>query len=293
MSEFPFALAFTAGLVATVNPCGFAMLPAYLAFLVGREDDAHAAGGSLGTLGRALTVGAVTSLGFLTVFGVAGALLTIGLRIVIDVLPWAAMAVGVGVAALGVAMIGGYQVTWAFPAVDRGGRGPSRDLHGAYSFGMSYAIASLSCTLPIFLAVVAGTIPQRGLVSGVATFLVYGLGTSLLLVVVTVAVGLGQTRLLGGLRRSSRYVGRVSGGILLVVGVYVVGFWITTLATGGLTESAIVRSVEVWSSRVTNLLGESATTIGWVLGALVLASAVGALLEVRRRRAADSDRSSV
>lgn len=290
--EIPFAFAFTAGLVATLNPCGFAMLPAYLAFLVGREGAAGGAGGNIGAVGRGLLVGAVVSAGFLTVFGVAGALLTVGLRAVVDALPWAAMAVGVGVAVLGIAMIGGYQLTWTLPGVGGDGRGPTRDLRGAYSFGVSYAIASLSCTLPIFLAVVAGTIPQLGLVAGTATFLVYGLGTSLLLVVITVAVGLGRTRLLGRLRRSSQHVGRVSGVILLVVGLYVVGFWITTLATGGLTDSAIIRAVEVWSSRATNLLGESAITIGLVLGGLVLVSAVGAALEARRRRTADPDRTS-
>ena len=36
MIDAPLALAFAAGLVATVNPCGFAMLPAYLSYFMGR-----------------------------------------------------------------------------------------------------------------------------------------------------------------------------------------------------------------------------------------------------------------
>jgi cytochrome c biogenesis protein CcdA len=32
-----FALAFVSGVVATVNPCGFAMLPAYLSYFLGLE----------------------------------------------------------------------------------------------------------------------------------------------------------------------------------------------------------------------------------------------------------------
>ena len=35
--DAPLALAFTAGMVATVNPCGFAMLPAYLSYFLGLE----------------------------------------------------------------------------------------------------------------------------------------------------------------------------------------------------------------------------------------------------------------
>ncbi|MGH9251329.1 MAG: hypothetical protein ACRD0W_17675, partial [Acidimicrobiales bacterium] len=36
--EGPLALYLTLGMVATVNPCGFAMLPAYLAFFLGIDD---------------------------------------------------------------------------------------------------------------------------------------------------------------------------------------------------------------------------------------------------------------
>ena len=32
-----FAYAFTTGMLATVNPCGFAMLPAYLSYFLGIE----------------------------------------------------------------------------------------------------------------------------------------------------------------------------------------------------------------------------------------------------------------
>ena len=35
MIDAPLGLAFAAGLVATINPCGFAMLPAYLSFFLG------------------------------------------------------------------------------------------------------------------------------------------------------------------------------------------------------------------------------------------------------------------
>ena len=79
MIEAPLALAFAAGLVATVNPCGFAMLPAYLSYFMGIAD---ARDGGV-PLGSALKVGAVVSSGFLLVFGVAGVLITVGFRVVI------------------------------------------------------------------------------------------------------------------------------------------------------------------------------------------------------------------
>ena len=36
----PLGFAFTVGLVATLNPCGFIMLPAYLGLYIGTDDDA-------------------------------------------------------------------------------------------------------------------------------------------------------------------------------------------------------------------------------------------------------------
>lgn len=159
--EIPFALAFTAGLVATVNPCGFAMLPAYLAYFMGTEDQGRTHGPR--TVGRGLVVGGVVSAGFLTVFGVAGVLITLGVQAVVGALPWAAMVVGVAVALLGVAMLAGLEPASSLPKLASGG--PSRGLGGVYVFGLSYAVASLSCTLPIFLVVVAGTIPQLGFLS--------------------------------------------------------------------------------------------------------------------------------
>ncbi len=265
--EIPFALAFTAGLVATVNPCGFAMLPAYLSYFIGLEDGA--ASNTATSLRRALTVGAVVSAGFLAVFGVAGALITVGIRQVVDTLPWAAMVVGIGIAILGVAMLFGYELRASLPKL---GGGSGTGLSGVFTFGISYAIASLSCTLPVFLVVVAGTIPQLGFLSGLATFLVYGLGMSTLLLVVTFALALGKRGLVGWLRRSSQHVGRIAGVILVVAGGYIVLYWATTLAGDGTSQLGAVVWVERLSSRATNWLTANASTVG--IGALAVIAAV-------------------
>ncbi|MGH3442507.1 MAG: cytochrome c biogenesis CcdA family protein [Nitriliruptorales bacterium] len=275
MIEAPLALAFTAGLVATVNPCGFAMLPAYLSYFVGLEDDTVTRG-SAASLSRALVVGGVVSAGFLLVFGVIGVLVTLGLRSVIDLIPWAAIVIGVGVGLLGIAMLAGYEPVTSLPKLSRGteGRGHS----AVFLFGVSYAVASLSCTLPIFLSVVAGTVPQTDLVSGVATFLVYGLGMSLVLLAVTVALALGKRSIVGWLRRSSRHVNRVAGAILVAAGGYIVYFWATNLGRSPVRASDPVAFVEGLSSRATRLIGDAPVTSGAVLGAIVLAAVVFVLL---------------
>lgn len=267
--EIPFALAFTAGLVATVNPCGFAMLPAYLSYFVGL-DDAGRAGRSI--VGRAFLVGGVVSAGFLTVFGAAGVLITLGVQLVIDALPWAAMVVGVGIAVLGVAMLAGFELRARLPqlGVSRDGR----QLRGVFLFGTSYAIASLSCTLPVFLVVVAGAIPQLGFVAGVLTFLIYGLGMSALLMVVTLAVALGEQAIVGRLRRAGRHINRVAGAILILAGAYIVFFWTTTLIGDGTAQLAPIVQVELASARITNWIRARPVEVGIGAAALLGTAAV-------------------
>ena len=63
------AFAFLAGSAATVNPCGFALLPAYLARRLAIEDNAR---NPSDAIIRALVAGGVMTLGFLLVFGLGG-----------------------------------------------------------------------------------------------------------------------------------------------------------------------------------------------------------------------------
>ncbi len=260
--EIPFAFAFTAGLVATLNPCGFAMLPAYLSYFMGLDDaDAGSGSGSTAASGlKALRVGGIVSLGFLTVFGLAGALITLGVQAIVGAMPFIAMAVGVGVVGLGIAMLAGRELRVRLPKASKAPSG--RRSGGVFAFGVSYAVASLSCTLPVFLVVVAGTIPQLGFVAGVATFLIYGLGMSVLLVVVTMALALGRQALVGRLRRGSQHVNRVAGAILVLAGGYIIFFWVATLTSDIGSQPAAVRWVEQLSSRATNLVADAPVAIG-------------------------------
>ena len=78
MIDGAFALAFLSGVVATVNPCGFAMLPAYLSYFLGIESHAAVDEPTQASLRRALLVSASVSAGFLAVFTVLGVVIRAG-----------------------------------------------------------------------------------------------------------------------------------------------------------------------------------------------------------------------
>jgi cytochrome c biogenesis protein CcdA len=277
MIDAPLALAFGAGLVATMNPCGFAMLPAYLSYFIGTGGDEDASKAE--ALRRALVVGGVMALAFLTVFGTAGILITAGFRAVIDWIPYIALVIGVLVAGLGVAMLLGYEFTVSLPKASRSGKG--RGLRRVYGFGISYALASLSCTLPVFLSVVAGQVTRTDFASGVVTFVVYGLGMSLMLMSITLAMALGRRTIIARLRSSARYINRVSGAILVAAGAYIVWIWATSLASGAdaLGDSGAFRFVESLSQRAVEIFGERPALWALLLGGVVVGTIIYVLLQ--------------
>ena len=274
MIEAPLGLAFAAGLVATINPCGFAMLPAYLSFFLGleEEEDANRKAG----IAETLRVGGIVSLGFLVVFGITGLAINAGARAIVDWIPYLALAVGAAMVALGVAMFRGYQLSIGFLKVHGGTAG--RDSKSVFSFGVSYAVASLSCTLPVFLSVVVGSVATTNFVSGFLTYIAYGVGMSALLMGVTLAVAFAKQGVVGRLRSMLRYVHRVSAVFLVVAGVYITWFWIDDLSSDAGEQGDAAGIVEGWSATLTNWVQDHSAVVGLLLvGSIGLAILSAAL----------------
>ena len=115
MIDVDLALAFTTGMVATVNPCGFAMLPAYLSLFLGIEQDRA-------NVWRALVVGAAVAAGFVGTFAVAGLVVNRVTSSVYDVAPWISLVIGGALVVFGIALLVGLDPSVRLPHLDRGGR---------------------------------------------------------------------------------------------------------------------------------------------------------------------------
>jgi cytochrome c-type biogenesis protein len=281
VSDVPVAFAFAAGLVATINPCGFAMLPAYLAYFMGLDDSTPAGPGTGTSVARGLGVGAVMSAGLLVVFGVSGALVNAGFRSIIDYVPWVALLIGVVLVGLGVAMlVFGFQLNVGLPHLERGGS--SRRYRSVFLFGVSYAVASLSCALPVFLAVAGAAGATPTFLSGVLTYVVYGLGMSMLLVVLTIALAVAKVGLVRRLRALLPHVGRASGAILVASGAYITAYWATNLRDPLAARGATFRFVEGPQTWLTDQLGSRPELWATVFG-LLIATAAAHVLWSRRR----------
>ena len=277
MLDAPLAYAFTAGLVATVNPCGFPMLPAYLSYFVGADDEdpGPVALRVLRAVGAALAV----SVGFFIVFVGLGVPINAGRTWIYRVMPWLTIVIGVALVGLGVAMLLGYRLKVALPRLDKGGR--SRAAGSMVLFGISYAVASLSCTLPVFLTVVAN---RPNPASGALTFAAYALGMSLVLMVLSVALALARGGMVRRLRGLLPYIDRIAGTFLVLVGCYLVYYWVVNLASdpSDPVGSSPIQAVEDLSADASTWLNDGGVELGLAFGSVVVVALVWAL--VRRRR---------
>ena len=223
-----FALA--AGMASAVNPCGFAMLPAYLGMYLSDE-----AGGQAQEVqpvkhfGRAILVGLTVTVGFVLLFGLVGVVIGLGASFIGALLQWLGLIIGIGLALVGAWMVGGGKLYTgiAVRAASHMGNPAQVSMKGYFIFGISYGTASLSCTLPIFLAVVGISVAGRGAASVFGDFVLFALGMGLVIMALTLGMAFFKTAMVRALRKVLPYIQPLGSWLMVIAGTYIVFYWLT------------------------------------------------------------------
>ncbi len=230
------SLALTAGAVAALNPCGFALLPAYLGLVLREPVPVGAVAGtstppptgwrgaSLATR-RAVGLTGVMTAGFVVVFALFGLVVAPIASSVQQYLPWVTLATGALLALFGAALLAGRDLK--VPGLQVRGRALDGSVLSTFLYGVTYALASLTCTVGPFLAVVVTSLRSSDFLEGLVLFVAYAAGMGLVVGVAAVSVALARTGMIGSLRGTARWIPRFSGVLLVVVGAYVAyyGIW--------------------------------------------------------------------
>ena len=229
----PFGYAFGAGMLATVNPCGFFMLPVYLSLYLGAEERVIASISPWRRLRRALWVGLVVTCGFTVVFLAFGLLIVIGGLALMDMVPWFALVIAALFIVFGVWMLFGRSLS--FPGLQKIADkiGNPRDItsKGFFLFGLAYGLTSLGCALPIFLAMLGGAVSTGSAPVIARQCLAYVAGTGFILVALTLAIAFVKQRLLvGALRKILPYSQKLAAFFLLAAGAYIIYYWLSSQA---------------------------------------------------------------
>ena len=219
---------FGAGMVSTVNPCGFAMLPAYLGMYLGAADSEEARANPVVRFKQATLVGALVTLGVILLFGTVGVILAAGLTSVRSVIPWLGLGIG-GVLTFGGAwVLMGGKLNIAVFSRAASHMGVSREVSpkSYFLFGLSYGTASLSCTLPIFIAVVGfGT--TIGFLTATGQFVLYGLGMGAVILTLTLSMAIFKGAMVGALRKLLPFIQPINAAVMILAGSYIVFYWLT------------------------------------------------------------------
>lgn len=247
------SLVFAAGVFATFNPCGFAMLPAYMTMLI-NSSTKHVTPAQLAL--RAIQFASLMSLGVISVFAIFAAVIFPISTSVQKYLPIVTITIGALLIALGTATLLGRAVflkkLWSPNTA------PSTRLKSLYLYGVTFALGSVSCTIGPLLAATSKTL-NLGLVATLRTYLFYALGMSATIMVIAL-IALFSQATLGKIRNSIRVIEIISSIFLLAIGFYLIIF-------------------ALYETQLSNNLGPLADLITWIFqlqGKVV--SAVNSLL---------------
>ena len=265
--EGNFAYSFILGVMAAVNPCGFVLLPTYLVYYLGtelnREDESKTT-----TLRRGLSVGVAVSSGFIGLFLVVGIISRAFTTVISENAKYAALVIGIGLIAMGIAMLFGWKLPIAQPDVSVQRK---RTTWNMFLFGIVYAIASIGCTIGLLISVILGSINRHGFVSGVISIVLYGLGMGLLVTSLTVALAFARVGLVSTIKKSFKWFDKVSAVFVVLTGLYLSWYWLGAITDRG--TDGITSRVERWQTKVVQFLQDAGVYPLLVVFCLVIATA--------------------
>lgn len=224
-SLLPVGYAFAAGMVASVNPCGVLLLPSYVFYQLGTEETGSHGWSVARRILKALLMGGVATAAFVVIFAISGSIIAAGARWLVTAFPYAGIAIGGVMIALGLYLLVTHK-TIGIAAASRVAIRPQRNLWNVFLFGIVYAVGSLSCTLPIFLVVVGSSVASQGLLFSLWQFIGYALGMGIILIAVTVGTALFRETVARWLRSVTPYIHRVSALFLMGAGAYLIYYWV-------------------------------------------------------------------
>lgn len=244
------------GAVAAFNPCGFALLPAYVILIVTGSADSVVARPV--ALRRGVAFALAMTLGFLVVFTGVGLLFgAVSLSLQGSILPYMSyvtVAVGVLLVGLGVTVVVRGE-PWG-PGLRMQLSAPRATFWSQVGYGAGFAVASLSCTIGLFLAVVSQALVATNPVGVVLPFVIYGIGMGTSVVAVTLLAVVAGSGVMAALRKNTRLIMRVGGGLMVFAGLYVAVFGLAEiLARSGIEAlNPFLLTTARWQSAVTGAI---------------------------------------
>lgn len=211
------SIAFSAGIVSFLNPCGIAMLPAFISYELGKKK------GEKGIL-PGIKMGLLIVFGFILVFGVTGMLVALVGRVIGEFVPYIAIALGVVLIILGFMVFLKKSISISIPTklFNKFKNPTSKQNETIFLFGIGYGLAALGCTFPIFLIVVSQALSAGSFIDSLLTFAAYIIGMSVLMIPIAVAITTSRKFFVEKLLKAVPIITQLSGVVLIIAGLYLI-----------------------------------------------------------------------
>jgi len=280
------SLAIVAGVLATFNPCGFALLPAYMGMIAAANEGRSKSQALVGGLRFASGM----TVGFILLFGTFGLLFAPFASAISRYLPIVTIIVGVFIVALGFWLLLGRKVGNGAGLIK--GWSPGESWFSQVGYGLTFAIVSLSCTLGPFLAVTGASIRSSDFFGIVFVFVAFALGMGAAVSVIAVATALTGSQVSVWMRSKSEVISRVTGSLVILAGIYVAWFgWFEwRVNSGEQVGDPIIGAVTDAQSWVVNTLSSNSGLVITLAFSVVLAG-IGGIYLANRKSSKESEKS--
>lgn len=256
MISVDLAFPLAAGLIAAFNPCGFAMLPAYLSYFLGIETKSGT--DKFLSILNGLKVSLALSMGFVFVFASLGILTNtlISEASIESRAGYITLGIGILLILLGLSMIRGFHPVLNIPRLKMSGI--NRQLFSMFMFGVSYAFVSVGCSAPIFFITVGGSFSRDGIIDGIAVFIAYALGMSIVITVLTISLAIARSAIAEHLRSLLKHLNVFSGFFLAISGFFLAayGWWEIQVTRGNFKTNPLVDLSLRGSGRLSNWVND-------------------------------------
>ncbi len=213
-----YPVAFAAGLISFLSPCILPLLPGYLSYISGSSlDDLKDDSGTQSR--RMLLTTVLFVLGFSLIFTLLGSAFGLVGELLVSNKGIAERVAGIMIILMGAFMIGIVKI----PAMQREMRWfPKNRAWGslsAFPLGMAFAVGWTPCIGPILASIYMLAMNAPG--QGASLLLVYSLGLGVPFILSGLLFS-RLTRTFDWFKRNSVMIHRVSGGLLIIIGVLLV-----------------------------------------------------------------------
>ncbi|MBL06648.1 MAG: hypothetical protein CL773_02115 [Chloroflexi bacterium] len=220
-------IAFSAGLVAVFNPCGFALLSVYFSYFIGRKDNKNL-DSSLRKVSESILISTTVTIGFILIFFLFGLMISSGFYALKNIFSYLGLVISVILLGYGFYMLSGGTIY--FSGLNRlansVGSNTEKNLRFYFYYGISFGLTSLSCSLPVFMSIVFSFSNTSSIGNLFLDFTLFSIGSWISLIIVSISL-LFLKVIIEKIKIFFKIYNYVASVILIISGSYLILYWMS------------------------------------------------------------------